>query len=382
VPSTFAELALLPSLLGTLAARELTTLTDVQAQALPLLLERRSVVAIAETGSGKTLTYVLPILDRLKRMELDGNRVEDEREPRALVIVPTRELGEQVATVFKAYTHDTRVRVRAVLGGQKLKMNRETVAGPFEVLVATPGRLEKLIQKEELSLAAVRIVVLDEADQLLDLGFLPQVRDVVRACPSQRQLALFSATMSPAVKELVARVFSDAVVVETWGSQKVVPTLTTRHVDVPDGRRFTILETILAEPTTGGTMLFANTREQCEALATQLQAAGFTCVVHRGDMEPVERRQNLRAFRDGRIALLLTTDMGSRGLDIEHVGRVINVHLPKEMENYLHRVGRTARAGKEGLVINLVTPRDAPLMAEIDDGGTAPAPVRYRRQRT
>jgi len=382
VPSTFAELALLPSLLGTLAARELTTLTDVQAQAVPLLLERRSVVAIAETGSGKTLTYVLPILDRLKRMELDGNRVEDEREPRALVIVPTRELGEQVATVFKAYTHDTRVRVRAILGGQKLKMNRETVAGPFEVLVATPGRLEKLIQREELSLAAVRMVVLDEADQLLDLGFLPQVRDVVRACPSQRQLALFSATMSPAVKELVARVFSDAVVVETWGSQKVVPTLTTRHVAVPDGRRFTILETILAEPTTGGTMLFANTREQCEALATQLHAAGFTCVVHRGDMDPVERRQNLRAFREGRIALLLTTDMGSRGLDIEHVGRVINVHLPKEMENYLHRVGRTARAGKEGLVINLVTPRDAPLMAEIDDGGTAPTPVRYRRQRT
>lgn len=381
LPTTFAELGLLPSLLGTLAARELVTLTEIQTRALPLMLERRSVVAIAETGSGKTLTYVLPILDRLKRMEEDGNRAEDEREPRALVIVPTRELGEQVALVFKTLTHETRLRVRTVLGGQKLRQNRETVAGVFEVLVATPGRLEKLIQSEQLSLAAIRIVVLDEADQLLDLGFLPQVLDVVRACPSQRQLALFSATMSPGVQELVGRMFADAIAIETRGSQKIVPTLRTRHVDVPDGRRFEALQRILAEPTTGGTMLFANTRDQCETLATQLRESGWPCVVHRGNTDPVERRQNLKAFREERSGLLITTDIGSRGLDIDHVARVINVHLPHELENYLHRVGRTARAGKEGLVVNLVTPRDAPLLALLGDGSVAPPPPRTRRRR-
>lgn len=379
MPSTFAELELLPSLQATLAARALVTLTDIQARALPAMLARQSVVAIAETGSGKTLTYVLPILDRLKRMEDDGNKVEDASEPRAVVIVPTRELGEQVGLVFKSLTHETRLRVRMVLGGQKLRMNRETVAGPFEVLVATPGRLEKLVQSEQLSLAAIRIVVLDEADQLLDLGFLPQVIEVVRGCPSQRQLALFSATMSAGVEELVGRMFSDATRIETTGRQKVVPTLRTRHVDVPDGRRFDALQRILDEPTTGGTMLFANTRDQCESLATQLRDNGWPCVVHRGETDPVERRANLKAFREGKIELLLSTDLGARGLDIEHVARVINVHLPRELDTYLHRVGRTARAGKEGLVVNLVTPRDAPLLALLGDGSVAPVPVRGGR---
>lgn len=379
MPSTFTELALLPSLLATLAARELTALTEIQALALPAMLERRSVVAIAETGSGKTLTYVLPILDRLKRMEDDGNRVDTESEPRALVIVPTRELGEQVAAVFKTLTHDTRLRVRAVLGGQKMRQNRETAAGVFEVLVATPGRLDRLIHNEHLSLAAIRVVVLDEADQLLDLGFLPLVMDVVQACPSQRQLALFSATMSPGVEGLVGRVFSDSVVIESAGRSKVVPTLRTRHIDVADGRRFDVLLRVLAEPIDGGTMLFANTRDQCDGIAAQLREAGVSCVVHRGEKDPVERRQNLRAFREGRLDLLLSTDLGARGLDMDHVARVINAHLPRELDTYLHRVGRTARAGKEGLVVNLVTPRDAPLLALLADGHAAPAPLRGAR---
>ncbi len=375
--STFAELELLPSLQATLAARALVTLTPVQERALPLMLERKSVAAIAETGSGKTLTYVLPILDRLKRMEDDGNRVEDEREPRALVIVPSRELGEQVATVFKAFTHDTRLRVRAVLGGQKLRQNRDTVSGAFEVLVATPGRLERLLRQEELSLAAIRFVVLDEADQLLDFGFGPAVMEVVDACPSQRQLALFSATMPASVQDFVRRAFADAVVVQTAGSQKLVPTLRTRNIDVADGKRLPALLPVLGEATSGGTMLFANTREQCDELFVALREAGWSSIVHRGDMDPVERRQNLRAFRAGQIPLLITTDMGARGLDIPHVGRVINVHLPRERENYLHRVGRTARAGNAGLVVNLVTPRDAPLMAQL--GHTAPTPSVRRR---
>ena len=216
----FADLPLLPSLHDSLTALQLDTLTDVQEQALPLLLERKSVVAIAETGSGKTLAYVLPVLDRLKRMEDDGNPVTPGSEPRALVIVPTRELGEQVAGVFKSMTHTTRLRVRTVLGGQKMKMNRESVAGAFEVLVATPGRLERIVESGELSLAAMRVLVLDEADQLLDLGFVPTVMALVRGVPSQCQLALFSATMSPAVEELVGRAFHDATRVTTAGARQ------------------------------------------------------------------------------------------------------------------------------------------------------------------
>ncbi len=375
----FADLPLLPSLHGSLASQQLDLLTDVQEQALPLLLDRKSVVAIAETGSGKTLTYVLPVLDRLKRMEDDGNPVTTESEPRALVMVPTRELGEQVAGVFKSLTHATRLRVRSVLGGQKMRMNRESVAGTFEVLVATPGRLERLVQSGELSLAAMRVLVLDEADQLLDLGFVPTVMALVRGVPSQCQLALFSATMSPAVEELVARAFHDATRVTTAGRGKVVASLQTRHVPVPDGRRAEALRAVLRERVEGSTMLFANTRDQCEALATWLREEGWSCVVHRGEMDPVERRRNLRAFREGRVDFFLTTDMGSRGLDIDHVARVINVHLPRELENYLHRVGRTARAQRTGLVVNLVTPRDAPLLAQLGDGSEAPTHVSARR---
>jgi ATP-dependent RNA helicase RhlE len=346
----------------------------VQALALPLLLERKSAVVIAETGSGKTLTYVLPILDRLKRMEEDGNPVSTEAEPRALIIVPTRELGEQVAGVFKSLTHATRLRVRSVLGGQKMRMNRESAAGTFEVLVATPGRLERLVQAGELSLGGMRVVVLDEADQLLDLGFLPTVMALVRGVPSQCQLALFSATMAPTVEEVVARAFHDAARLETAGSRRTVATLQTRHVDVPDGRRAQALRAVLAEPFTGGTMLFANTRAQCDDVAAWLRGEGWSCVVHRGDMDPVERRRNLRAFREGQVDFLLTTDMGARGLDIAHVARVINVHLPRELDNYLHRVGRTARAGRGGLVVNLVTPRDAPLLEQLSDRPSRESP--------
>jgi superfamily II DNA/RNA helicase len=337
------------------------------------------VVGIAETGSGKTLSYALPVLDRLKRMEEAGNRVELEGEPRALVIVPSRELGEQVAKVFKAFTHDTRLRVRTVLGGQKARVNKENVAGAFEVLVATPGRLEKLIAEGKLSLDAVRVVVLDEADELLDLGFLPTVTAVVDACPSQRQLALFSATMSPDVVALVGRLFADAVVIETEGRGKVVPTLRTEHVPVPDGRRAPVLRRILAERTPGGTLLFANTRQQCDGLAAWLRDEGFTVEVHRGNMDPALRRRNLRAFVEGRLDLLVATDLGARGLDLPDVGRVINVHLPEELDVYLHRVGRTARAGRAGLVVNLVTPRDAGLMAQLGDRDAAPEPVRRGR---
>lgn len=382
MPSTFAELPLLPSLQGTLAQQALTDLTDVQVQALPVLLDRGSVVGIAETGSGKTLTYVLPILDRLKRMEEAGNPVDLEGEPRALVVVPSRELGEQVAKVFKTFTHDTRLRVRIVLGGQKMHRNKENVAGKFEILVATPGRLSKALRSGALCLDAMRFVILDEADLLLDMGFLPQVLEVVRGCPSMRQLGLFSATMSDDVRALVDQAFGDAVIIETEGSHKLVPTLLTRHVDVPDGNRREALLYLLSEPEAGGTILFANTRAQCDRIADWLREAGIPGAVHRGDMDQTERRRNLMAFRSGELSLLVATDMAARGLDIEHVGRVINVHLPQTMEAYLHRVGRTARAGREGLVVNLVTPRDAPFLALLDDGSKAPEvqhPPRNRR---
>lgn len=364
--ASFSRFPLLPSLLATLAERELRAPTEIQTLAIPELLAGKSVVGVAETGSGKTLAYALPMLHLAKRLEEDGDPVTVESQPRGLVVVPSRELGEQVAKVFKTFTHDTRVRVRSVLGGTTMEIARRNVKGPVEILIATPGRLLQLQDQKGVSLRDVRFAVLDEADQLLDLGFVNDAQKIVGSCMPGRQLALFSATVPPPVEALIARLFKDPVVLKSTGSHRVVPTLTTINTTIERGQRWEPLMALLAEPAEGGTLIFTNTREQCDKLAQELEEVGHACVVYRGEMDKVTRRANLNRFRDGSVGLLVATDLGSRGLDVPSVGRVINYHLPHQMENYLHRVGRTARAGRPGVVVNFVTERDAALVAKFD----------------
>ena len=323
-------------------------------------------VGIAESCSGKTLAYALPAMHHIKSLELAGDAITLSGRPRAIVVVPTRELGEQVTKAFKPFTHTTRLRVRSVLGGTTTEVAKRGLAGAFEILVATPGRLVQMLERRLVELDDVRMLILDEADQMLDHGFLPDVTKIIQAAPQKRQLALFSATVSPAVEKLIADLFSGAEVIRSAGSHRVVPTLTTTQQVVIDGVRFPLLERLLKKKVEGGTILFTNTREQCDKLAALLAAANIACVIYRGEMDKVERRQNLKLFREGAVDLLVSTDLASRGLDVEHVGRVINYHLPKQMENYLHRVGRTARAGRPGLVVNFVTERDAPLVSQLD----------------
>ena len=363
--SRFTDFDLLPTLQATLLEKDLVTPTEIQERALPVLLGGRSVVGVAETGSGKTLAYALPLLDLLKRLESNGDAVTVDGQPRAAVIVPTRELGEQVSKVFKPFTHTTRLRVRTVLGGTTLDIAKRNIAGRFDVLVATPGRLVQLLDRGLVKLLDVRMLVFDEADQMLDQGFLPAAERIVGACPPVHQMALFSATVSPQVQQLVNRLFADVEVIRSQGSHKLVPSLSTENRQVPDGKRFPLLNSLLADPVKGGTLIFVNTRAQCDKLAHELEQSGRACAIYRGEMDKVERRANLKAFRDGDTDLLISTDLASRGLDIEHVGRVINYHLPEQLENYIHRVGRTARAGRAGLVINFVTERDQPLVKQL-----------------
>lgn len=363
--SSFADFNLLPSLQATLAEENLVTPTEIQTRAIPALLEGKSVIGLAETGSGKTLAFALPTLHKIKTLENDGNRITEPSRPRAVVIVPARELGEQVTRVFKPFTHTTRLRVRSVLGGTKFDAAKRGVAGPFEILVATPGRLLQLMDRQLVLLDDVRTLVFDEADRMLDQGFLPAATQIAQACPPGRQLALFSATVSPAVQTLITRLFAGAEMIQTQGSHQVVPTLTTINLNVTDGKRMPFLEDLLKKKVEGGTLIFTNTRDQCDELAAKILETGRSCLVYRGEMDKVVRRANLKSFREGETEILISTDLASRGLDVEHVVRVINYHLPNDLENYLHRVGRTARAGRKGLVINLVTERDAPLMAKL-----------------
>lgn len=364
--SSFADLPLLPTLLASLAEQGLTVPTDIQAQTLTPLLDDRSLLGVAETGSGKTLAYVLPLLHKLKTLELNGSSVSAAGTPRGLVLVPGRELGEQVSRVFKGLTHATRLRVRVVLGGSKKKIARQSVAGRFEVLVATPGRLVQLLDSGELSLSDLRTLVFDEADQMVDPGFLPVARRLVDDSPSKVQLVMFSATLPKTLDAVVNSLFPGTPVrVQTDGSQRLVRTLTTVNHNVVNGRRREAMVEVVAQDANVGTMVFVNTRAQLDKVAEWLDDEGIAFSSYRGQMDRLERRRNLARFREGEVSILLATDLGGRGLDIDRVERVINVHMPQGVENYLHRVGRTARAGREGLVVNLVTQRDQPLLAKI-----------------
>lgn len=376
--NTFPEFGLLPSLIKTLKAQKIYTPTEIQKNAIPMLMSGQSVVGISETGSGKTLTYALPVLHLLKTLENEGNPVQESSRPRAIVLVPSRELGEQVSKVFKNYTHDTRLRVRPVLGGTTFEQSRRSVSGAFEVLLATPGRLIQLMEKKLIDFSDVRLIVFDEADQMLDEGFLSESKFIVKSCPVDTPLALFSATVSETVQDMINSLFKNTEVIRSSGAGKVVKTLTTKNETVIDGLRWPIFEKLLKQKNSGGTIIFTNTREQCDKLAHEIEKNGYSCVVYRGEMDKGQRRANLNKFRKGEVELLISTDLAARGLDVDSVGRVINYHLPQDMDNYIHRVGRTARAGKKGLVVNLVTERDLALIAKIEGQGQTAKDLKAR----
>ncbi|MGZ3688724.1 MAG: DEAD/DEAH box helicase, partial [Bdellovibrionota bacterium] len=285
--STFASLDLLPTLQETLVEKGLSTLTEIQSKALPALLEGRSVVGVAETGSGKTLAYALPVLHRLKSLENEGNPVAADHRPRAVVLVPTRELGEQVTRVIKPFTHTTRLRVRSALGGTDLDVAKKNVSGKFEVLVATPGRLIKLLDCRMIDLSDVRVLVFDEADQMLDQGFLPSATRIAGSCSRALQMALFSATVSTKVQELMKKLFAEAEVIRSEGSHQLVSGLNTENLEVQNGERFPVLESLLSAEIEGGTIIFTNTREQCDKVANEMKKAGYTSVVYRGEMDKI-----------------------------------------------------------------------------------------------
>ena len=369
----FRDLELLSTLVQSLSDQGIRQPTEIQTNTIPPQLAGRSVLGIAETGSGKTLAYVLPLLHRLKTLELDGSAVSEPGQPRGLVLVPGRELGEQVSKVFKSLTHGTRLRVRVALGGMARKVARRNVSGAFEILVATPGRLTQLLDGEDLSLSDLRTVVLDEADQMVDPGFLPVAQRVLQESPRGVQVATFSATLPGPLEHVLSELFAEPPLkVKTAGAQRLVETLERVRIDVINGRREEALLEVLSRGRRIGTILFVNTREQLERVTEWLAAEGLPHVQYSGEMNRLERRANLAAFRDGAVWLLLTTDLGSRGLDIDRVDRVINVHMPGRVDSYLHRVGRTARAGRAGQVVDIVTQRDHTLLAKLKRKGVLP----------
>ncbi len=345
----FATLPLTPAWLANLAQLEYTEMTPIQALSLPAMLEGRDVMGQAATGTGKTAAFGLALLQRITPRS---------GRPGALVLCPTRELAAQVADelrrLARALPH---TRVLTLTGGTSVQRERTSLDHGVDIIVGTPGRVLDHLQRNRLDLDGIRTVVLDEADRMLEMGFLEVVTDILRSVPPDHQTLLFSATFPDAVKELGAQYQRDALQVSA-PQDDVRARITQVVYDVGGGDRIAALVRILAHHHPDSVVIFCNHRETCDEVATGLSTAGYAAVALHGGMEQHDRNTVLLLLKNGSLRVVVATDVAARGLDIDDLGAVINLDLPREADVFLHRIGRTARAGRSGLAISLVRARD------------------------
>ena len=362
--SAFAALGVDADLLPTLAELGYEEPTPIQREAIPPLLQRRDVLAEAPTGTGKTAAFALPAIQHLAA--LDGR----DGPPRAIVLVPTRELAIQVAEAIHRYGHPYGTRVLPIYGGQAIGQQLRVLRRGVDVVVATPGRAVDHLTRGSLDLSAVQIVVLDEADEMLDMGFAEDLDTVLTAIPSERQTALFSATISPQIARLAKRHLREPVRVTVprqrrddggAGARVRQVAYVVRRADKP-----TALGRILDLEDPSSALVFARTRGEVDDLAQQLTGHGHDAAALHGGMSQDQRDRVMGRFRDGSLDILVATDVAARGLDIERVSHVVNYDIPSNPEAYIHRIGRTGRAGREGVAITLVEPREHRLLRNIE----------------
>jgi ATP-dependent RNA helicase RhlE len=349
VTTQFDSLGLAQPLLKALAAEGYTVPTPIQAQAIPPALAGRDVQGIAQTGTGKTAAFALPILQRLS-----ANPIRPQRGAcRVLVLSPTRELASQIAESFRTYGRFLNLRVAVMYGGVPKPRQAKQMASGVDVLVATPGRLIDHMQDRTVRLDQVEILVLDEADRMLDLGFIVPIRRIVRDIPARRQTMFFSATMPSEIGDLAAGLLHDPVHVA------VAPVATTverveQHVIFADAaRKRHVLAGLLGGTASGRTLVFTRTKHGADRVVKQLGESGLPAAAIHGNKSQGQRERALADFRSGRTRVLVATDIAARGIDVEDVGHVINYDLPNVPESYVHRIGRTARAGAAGTAISL-----------------------------
>ncbi|NOZ51470.1 MAG: DEAD/DEAH box helicase [Chloroflexi bacterium] len=347
--TTFAELGLLPTLVQTVTELGYAEPTPIQAGIIPLMLAGQDVLGQAQTGTGKTAAFTLPILHNL---------IPDARYIQTLVLAPTRELALQVARAMKQYGRGMNIDILAVYGGQPYEPQIRKLRRGVDIVVGTPGRMLDLIDRGHLDLGQVSTVVLDEADEMLSMGFIEDIESILKRTPGQRQTTLFSATLPSDIRRLANDYLHDPQSVTIARKQLTVATISQRSYVVSERYKLAALTRLFeVEPVTSA-LVFARTRVGTGELANELSARGFPAEALHGDMSQASREQVLRRFRDGRSKVLVATDVAARGLDIDDISHVFNYDLPTDPEVYVHRVGRTARAGKSGVAITLVTPKE------------------------
>lgn len=350
---SFDSLGLAPELLRALAAAGYDTATPIQVMAIPEVLAGHDLMASAQTGTGKTASFALPILQMLKA---SGERTVP-KGVRALILVPTRELAAQVLASVQRYGNELRVSSAAIYGGVSERPQIAAAARGIDVLIATPGRLLDLMAQNAVSLSGVRQLVLDEADRMLDMGFLPAIKRILQKLPKQRQTLMFSATFSPELRELAETMLHNPVSVDV--SPRNSTAVSVEHVIhmVDDARkRESLLHLLHAEPRQ--TLVFSRTKHGADKIVRFLESYGFNAAALHGNKSQNARTRALSGFKSGEILVLVATDIASRGIDIKELPAVINFDLPNVPEDYVHRIGRTGRAGASGLAISLVGRED------------------------
>ena len=365
-PPRFDTLPLDPKLLRAVDDQGYATMTPIQAKAIPVVLSGRDVMGAAQTGTGKTAAFSIPLLQKMLRHE--NASASPARHPvRAVVLAPTRELADQVAQNVKAYAKHSNLRVAVVFGGVDMKPQTAELKAGVEVLIATPGRLLDHIEAKNCVLNQVEYVVLDEADRMLDIGFLPDLQRILSYLPKgNRQTLLFSATFSPEIKRLASSYLKDPELVEVARPNATASTVEQRFFSVSDDdKRRTILK-LLRDRDIKQSIVFVNSKLGAARLARSFERDGLRTAALHGDKSQDERLKSLAAFKAGEVDLLVATDVAARGLDIADLPAVFNFDVPFNAEDYVHRIGRTGRAGASGIAMTLVTREDARLVSDIE----------------
>jgi len=359
---TFASLGLTEGLLRALVSAGYDKPTPIQAQAIPPLLEGRDLLGLAQTGTGKTAAYVLPLLQRLG----ENRRQPLPREARALILSPTRELATQISESIRTYGKNSGLRHAVIMGGVSQRLQSKAMARGVDIVIATPGRLLDMLEQRQVDLRRTGYLVLDEADRMLDMGFIRDVRRIVAQLPDANQSMLFSATMPKEVARLAAEMLDDPVRVEIAAKSIAVDRIDQRvhHAARADKRR--LLENLLADPDLSRVIVFTRTKRGADRVTKQLAESGVDAAAIHGDKSQGQRERALDSFRRGRSRVLVATDIVARGIDVDDVSHVINYELPNDPESYVHRIGRTARAGASGVAISFCDAEERGQLRDIE----------------
>src|SRR6201999_3796949 len=352
----FSELGLSPETLKAVADTGYHTATPIQAQAIPVALTGQDVLGIAQTGTGKTAAFPLPMIDRLSAGRARA------RMPRALVIEPTRELADQVAAAFERYAKGTKLTWALLIGGVSFGDQEKKLDRGVDVLIATPGRLLDHFERGKLLMTGVQMLVVDEADRMLDMGFIPDLERIFQLTPKKKQTLFFSATMPPEITRLTKQFLNDPVRIEASKPATTAETITQYLVRIPttdQKAKRTALRMLIERDNVQNGIVFCNRKSEVDIVAKSLKTHGLDAAPIHGDLDQQTRMRTLESFRKGELKLLVASDVAARGLDIPAVSHVFNFDVPHHADDYVHRIGRTGRAGRSGKTYMIVTPADS-----------------------